>query len=151
LRSPWAAAANPSASFQNDKANTYHAVDPELLAMKGEAYMSMLDTAEVVAKRYNISRERQDEYGLESQRRTVSAQQAGRFNEELAPITTTMAVVDKATGTTSYQKVTLSFDEGMRSDTTAARGWLRSSLQRGLGSSLPPATPASFPTAPARQ
>jgi acetyl-CoA C-acetyltransferase len=87
--------------------------------MKGEAYMSMLDTAEVVAKRYNISRERQDEYGLESQRRTVSAQQAGRFNEELAPITTTMAVVDKATGTTSYQKVTLSFDEGMRPDTTA--------------------------------
>jgi acetyl-CoA C-acetyltransferase len=104
---------------QNDKVNTYHAVDPELLAMKGEAYMSMLDTAEVVAKRYNISRERQDEYGLESQRRTVSAQQAGRFNEEFAPITTTMAVVDKATGTTSYQKVTLSFDEGMRPDTTA--------------------------------
>src|SRR6201997_3572529 len=83
---------------QNDKMNMFHAVDPELLAMKGDIYMSMLDTAEVVAKRYNISRERQDEYGLESQRRTASAQQAGRFNDELAPITTTMAVADKASG-----------------------------------------------------
>jgi acetyl-CoA C-acetyltransferase/acetyl-CoA acyltransferase len=104
---------------QNDKMNTFHAVDPELLAIQGDIYMSMLDTAETVAKRYNISRERQDEYGLESQRRTASAQQAGRFNDELAPITTTMAVTDKATGTTSFQKVTLSTDEGIRPDTTA--------------------------------
>jgi len=104
---------------QNDKMNMFHAVDPELLAMKGDVYMSMLDTAEVVAKRYNISRERQDEYGLESQRRTASAQQAGRFNEELAPITTTMAVADKASGAISFQKVTLSADEGLRPDTTA--------------------------------
>jgi acetyl-CoA C-acetyltransferase len=104
---------------QNDKMNTFHAVDPELLAMKGDIYMSMLDTAEVVAKRYNISRERQDEYGLESQRRTASAQQAGRFNDELAPITTTMAITDKATGASSFQKVTLSADEGIRPDTTA--------------------------------
>ncbi len=104
---------------QNDKMNMFHAVDPELLAMKGDIYMSMLDTAEVVAKRYNISRERQDEYGLESQRRTASAQQAGRFNDELAPITTTMAVTDRATGVSSFQKVTLSADEGMRPDTTA--------------------------------
>ncbi len=99
--------------------NMFHAVDPELLAMKGDIYMSMLDTAEVVAKRYNISRERQDEYGLESQRRTASAQQAGRFNDELAPITATMAVTDKASGATSFQKVTLSADEGIRPDTTA--------------------------------
>jgi acetyl-CoA C-acetyltransferase/acetyl-CoA acyltransferase len=104
---------------QNDKMNTFHAVDPELLAIQGDIYLSMLDTAETVAKRYNISRERQDEYGLESQRRTASAQQAGRFNDELAPITTTMAVTDKATGTTSFQKVTLSTDEGIRPDTTA--------------------------------
>lgn len=104
---------------QNDKMNMFHAVDPELLAMKGDVYMSMLDTAEVVAKRYHISRERQDEYGLESQRRTASAQQAGRFNDEIAPIATTMAVVDKATGTTTFQKVTLSADEGIRPDTTA--------------------------------
>ena len=104
---------------QNDNMNMFHAVDPELLAMKGDIYMSMLDTAEVVAKRYNISRERQDEYGLESQRRTASAQQAGRFNDELAPITATMAVTDKASGATSFQKVTLSADEGIRPDTTA--------------------------------
>jgi acetyl-CoA C-acetyltransferase len=62
---------------QNDKMNMFHAVDPELLVMKGDVYMSMLHTAEAVARRYNISRERQDEYGLESQRRTSSAQQAG--------------------------------------------------------------------------
>jgi acetyl-CoA C-acetyltransferase len=104
---------------QNDKMNMFHAVDPELLAMKGDIYMSMLDTAEVVARRYNISRERQDQYGLESQRRTASAQQAGRFNDELAPITTTMGVADKANGVVSFQKVTLSADEGMRPDTTA--------------------------------
>src|SRR6266542_2099376 len=84
--------------------NSFHAVDPELLAMKGDAYIAMLDTAEVVAKRYGISRERQDEYSLESQRRTAAAQQAGRFNDELAPIRTTMAITDKATGAVSYQQ-----------------------------------------------
>src|SRR6201999_1256177 len=104
---------------QNDKMNMFHAVDPELLAMQGDIYMSMLDTAKTVAKRYNISRERQDEYGLESQRRTASAQQAGRFNDELAPIATTMAVTDKASGATTFQKVTLSTDEGIRPETTA--------------------------------
>src|SRR6266480_2760854 len=104
---------------QNNQFNSFHAVDPELLAMKGDAYIAMLDTAEIVAKRYNISRERQDEYGLESQRRTAAAQQGGRFNDELAPIKTTMAVTDKATGAVSYQQVTLSADEGPRPDTTA--------------------------------
>jgi len=104
---------------QNNQMNRFHAVDPELLAMKGDAYIAMLDTAEIVAKRYNISRERQDEYSLESQRRTAAAQQAGRFNDELAPIKTTMAITDKATGAVSYQQVTLSADEGPRPDTTA--------------------------------
>ena len=104
---------------QNNQFNSFHAVDPELLAMKGDAYIAMLDTAEIVAKRYSISRERQDEYGLESQRRTAAAQQGGRFNDELAPIKTTMAVTDKATGAVSYQQVTLSADEGPRPDTTA--------------------------------
>src|SRR6476619_1730114 len=104
---------------QNDKINSFNAVDPELLAMKGDAYMAMLDTAEIVAKRYDISRERQDEYSLESQRRTASARQGGRFNDELAPIKTTMAVTDKATGAVSYKQVTLSTDEGPRPDTTA--------------------------------
>jgi acetyl-CoA C-acetyltransferase len=104
---------------QNNQMNNFHAVDPELLAMKGDAYIAMLDTAEIVAKRYNISRERQDEYSLESQRRTAAAQQGGRVNDELAPIKTTMAVTDKATGAVSYQQVTLSADEGPRPDTTA--------------------------------
>jgi acetyl-CoA C-acetyltransferase len=104
---------------QNNQMNNFHAVDPELLAMKGDAYIAMLDTAEIVAKRYDISRERQDEYGLESQRRTAAAQQGGRFNDELAPINTTTALTDRATGAVSYQQVTLSADEGPRPDTTA--------------------------------
>ena len=71
---------------QNDKMNGFHAQDPALLKIKGEVYMPMIDTAEVVAKRYGISREKQDEYSLESQRRTAAAQQGGKFKDELAPI-----------------------------------------------------------------
>jgi acetyl-CoA C-acetyltransferase len=104
---------------QNEHMNMFHAVDPELKAMKGDVYMPMLDTAEVVSKRYNISREAQDEYSLESQRRTASAQQGGRFKEEIAPISTKMAVVDKATKEVSYKDITLSQDEGPRPETTA--------------------------------
>jgi len=104
---------------QNDKMNTFHAQDPALLEIKGEVYMPMIDTAEVVAKRYGISRERQDEYSLESQRRVAAAQQGGKFNDELAPITTKMTVVDKETKQTSLRDITLSQDEGPRPDTTA--------------------------------
>ncbi|WP_438275414.1 acetyl-CoA C-acyltransferase [Nitrobacter sp.] len=104
---------------QNEHANTFHFEDPALLEIKGEVYMPMIDTAEVVAKRYGIPREAQDEYALESQRRTASAQQAGRFKDELAPIPTRMAVVDKETRQVSYRDVTLSQDEGPRPDTTA--------------------------------
>ncbi|MBS0530921.1 MAG: acetyl-CoA C-acyltransferase [Proteobacteria bacterium] len=104
---------------QNEHANTFHAQDPALLKIKGEVYMPMIDTAEVVAKRYGISRERQDEYGLESQRRTAAAQQGGKFKDELAPITTKMAVVNKETKEVSMKDVTLSQDEGPRPDTTA--------------------------------
>ncbi len=104
---------------QNDHANKFHLIDPELVAIKKDVYMPMLDTAEVVAKRYNISREAQDEYSLESQRRTAAAQQGGKFNDELAPIATKMAVADKATGEVSFKDVTLSKDEGPRPETTA--------------------------------
>ena len=104
---------------QNEHANTFHAQDPALLKIKGEVYMPMIDTAEVVAKRYGISRERQDEYGLESQRRTAAAQQGGKFKDELAPITTQMAVVNKETKEVSMKEITLSQDEGPRPDTTA--------------------------------
>jgi acetyl-CoA C-acetyltransferase len=104
---------------QNEHMNMFHAVDPALKSIKGDVYMPMLDTAEVVSKRYNISREKQDEYSLESQRRTASAQQGGRFKEEIAPIATKMAVVDKATKEVSYKDITLSQDEGPRPETTA--------------------------------
>ena len=104
---------------QNDHANKFHAVDPALVKIKGDVYMPMIDTAEVVAKRYNISREKQDEYSLESQRRTAAAQQGGKFKDEIAPISTSMAVVNKDTKEVSYKDVTLSQDEGPRPDTTA--------------------------------
>ena len=81
--------------------------------------MAMLDTAEVVSKRYGISREKQDEYSLESQRRTAAAQQGGRFKEEIAPMTTKMAVADKVTKEISFKDITLSQDEGPRPETTA--------------------------------
>src|ERR1700709_965106 len=81
--------------------------------------MPMSARVAVVPKRYGISRERQDEYSLESQRRTAAAQQGGKFNDELAPITTKMAGADKATGETSFKDVTLSKDEGPRPDTSA--------------------------------
>jgi acetyl-CoA acetyltransferase family protein len=104
---------------QNEHANAFHAEDPALLEIKGEVYMPMIDTAEVVAKRYGISREVQDEYALESQRRTAAAQQVGRFKDELAPISTRMAIVDKQTKEVTFKDVTLSQDEGPRPDTTA--------------------------------
>ena len=104
---------------QNDHINKFHAVDPELVAIKGDVYMSMLNTAEVVAKRYGISREKQDEFGLESQRRTAAGLQGERFKEEIAPMTTKMAVVDKNTKEVSYKQVTITQDEGPRPETTA--------------------------------
>ena len=92
--------------------------DPELVAMHKDVYMPMLQTAETVAARYNISRERQDAYSLISQQRTAAAQAAGRFDAEIIPVTTTMKVTDKATGQVSDQTVTLAKDEGNRPETT---------------------------------
>ncbi|WP_299323545.1 acetyl-CoA C-acyltransferase [Parasphingopyxis sp.] len=92
--------------------------DPELVAMHKDVYMPMLGTAETVAKRYDISREAMDEYSLESQMRTAAAQEAGHFDDEIVPTTTTKIVVDKATGETSQEEVTLSQDEGNRPSTT---------------------------------
>ena len=83
------------------------------------AYMNMLQTAEFVAKKYGISREVQDAYSLQSQKRTAAAQAEGRLSQEIVAFTTRMAVTDKASGTTSYRDVTLSMDEGNRPDTTA--------------------------------
>ena len=92
--------------------------DPELVAMHRDIHMPMLQTAEVVAKRYGISRDAQDEYGYRSQMRTAAAQAAGKFDDEIVPLTATKANVDKETKEVSYQEVTLSKDEGNRADTT---------------------------------
>ena len=103
---------------QNQNMNLYRMKDEALLKLQPHIYMSMLETAEVVAARYGISREAQDEYALRSQQRTAAAQAAGRLDAEIAPMTTTMLVTDKATGQTSPKEVTLSMDEGNRPDTT---------------------------------
>jgi acetyl-CoA C-acetyltransferase len=92
--------------------------DPELLSMHNGIYMPMIQTAEVVGTRYTVSRERQDQYALRSQQRTAAAQAAGRFDDEIVPVTTKMKVTDKATGETSMKEVTITRDEGNRPDTT---------------------------------
>ncbi|MBD8545867.1 acetyl-CoA C-acyltransferase [Sphingomonas sp. CFBP 8760] len=94
------------------------APDSELLAMHRNIYMPMLQTAEVVAKRYGITRDQMDEYSLRSQQRTAAAQTAGRFDDEIVPVTATMAIVDKETKEVTHREVTLSKDEGNRADTT---------------------------------
>lgn len=93
--------------------------DPAVTAASPHAYMPMLQTAEVVAARYGISREAQDAYALESQRRTAAAMQAGRFDAEIVPFRTVMQVKDRATGAVSGREVLLERDEGPRPDTTA--------------------------------
>ena len=103
---------------QNEHANRYRAADPWLVEHIPQTYMSMIETAEIVADRYRISREAQDEYALRSQQRTAKGQAEGLYAEEIVPITTTMKVADKATGQVSDREVTLSKDEGNRADTT---------------------------------
>ena len=98
--------------------NFWVQADPEILAMHHDAYMPMIDTAEVVATRYGISRDRQDEYSLLSQQRTAAAQQAGRFDAEIVPVTATMKMVNKETKEVSEHVITLSKDEGNRPETT---------------------------------
>ncbi|HEX4117166.1 MAG TPA: acetyl-CoA C-acyltransferase [Rhizomicrobium sp.] len=93
--------------------------DPELLAIQDDFYMPMLETAEIVAARYGISRARADAYALQSQHRTAAAQAAHRFDAEIVPVTATMKMVDKATGAISFSEITLTKDEGARADTTA--------------------------------
>jgi len=87
---------------------------------KPAMWMPMIDTAEIVARRYGVSREAQDEYALQSQLRTAAAHQAGRFDDELAPLATTQIVTDKETGQKREVQVRLDKDEGMRADTNAA-------------------------------
>ena len=102
---------------QTNAMNLSRARDPELMTHTPGIYMSMLETAELVAGRYKISREAQDEYALRSQQRTAAAQQAGRFDDEIAPMTSSMLVQDRNTGETSKKTMTLTKDEGNRADT----------------------------------
>ena len=102
---------------QNDHSNKHHIHEDWILKNKPDLYMTMLETAEVVADRYSIKREHMDEYGLQSQLRTAAGQQAGRFDDEIVPLKTTKLVQDKETGEISEQEVELDKDEGVRPDT----------------------------------
>jgi acetyl-CoA C-acetyltransferase len=108
-----------SVSFvQGDKMVRTRGDDPELIARIPALYMTMIETAEIVADRYGISREAQDEYALRSQQRTAAAQQAGRFDDEIVSLASVMSVTDRNTGETSKRPVTLEKDEGNRPDTS---------------------------------
>lgn len=108
-----------SISLVQNNINKHHYKDEWIAANKPELYWPMIDTAETVAKRYNISREKQDEYALESQRRTAAAQQAARFKDEIVPLKTTKQMTEKDSERTWTEEVTLQQDEGNRPDTSA--------------------------------
>ncbi len=103
---------------QNEKMNAFHATNDWLMKHKPELYLAMIETADVVAKRYGVSREAQDEYALISQQRTAAAQEAGYFDDEIVPFDAVMKVKDKETGDVSEKNVTLTKDECNRPNTT---------------------------------
>ena len=114
----YAAGGVESISCVQNEMNTHMYREVWLQQHKPELYWPMLQTAETVAKRYQISRERQDAYGAQSQQRAASAQAAGLFDAEIVPMTTTMGVADKASGMLVSREVTIAADEGIRADTT---------------------------------
>jgi acetyl-CoA C-acetyltransferase len=103
---------------QNEHMNSHRAVDPNLTALHEHIYMPMIDTAEVVARRYNVGRQAQDEYALHSQQRTAAAQSAGRFDQEIVPLPTIKRVTDRETGEEHFEHCLLERDEGNRPQTT---------------------------------
>ena len=105
---------------QNEKRNQFRAEDPWLVEQRPDLYMTMIETAEIVAERYQVTREAQDEYALLSQQRTAAAQAEGRLDQEIAPMPSVMRVDSRETGETSYVSVTLDRDEGNRPTTTLA-------------------------------
>jgi len=107
-----------SISMVQNEMNKYHIQDEWLHRHKPEVYWPMLQTAEYVAKKYNISRESQDRYGARSQQRAAKARAEGKFNDEIVPITTKMKVIDKNTSVETMKEVTVEQDEGIRPDTT---------------------------------
>ena len=114
----YAAGGVESISCVQQEMNTHMLADPWLKENKPALYWPMLQTAETVAKRYNIGRDRQDEYGVQSQQRAANAQAAGKFDAEIVPMTTVMGVADKESGLLTTREVTISADEGIRADTT---------------------------------
>ena len=106
-----------SISLTQGNTNRYRLINDWIMENKPGIYHSMIQTADTVAARYGVSREAQDEYALQSQMRTAAAQQAGKFDDEIVPMRTTMVVTDKNTGETSKKDVTLAKDEGNRPDT----------------------------------
>jgi acetyl-CoA C-acetyltransferase len=107
-----------SISCVQQESNRHMITDPALLKIKPEIYWNMLQTAEQVAKRYKLDKGRMDEYGVRSQLNAAAAQAAGKFNDEIVPMTVTMGVADKATGQLLTKQVTIAADEGIRPDTT---------------------------------
>ena len=105
---------------QNDKMNKFRVADPWLVKNIPQVYMTMIETAEIVAERYGVSREAQDQYSLQSQQRTATAQSEGRYDAEIATLPSVMVVTDKETGATSEKSLTLKLDEGNRPQTTLA-------------------------------
>lgn len=103
---------------QNEHQNTYRAQDPWLIENRPDIYMSMLNTAEIVAERYSVTREMQDSFSAMSQQRAAAAVTRGVFDDEIVPMTVTKLVVDKASGEKSAVEVTISLDEGIRAETT---------------------------------
>jgi acetyl-CoA C-acetyltransferase len=114
----YAAGGVESISCVQQEANTHMLAEVWLKQNKPELYWPMLQTAETVAKRYDISKERQDEYGVQSQQRAAAAQAAGKFDDEIVPMTTIMGVADKASGALLTREVRIAADEGIRADTT---------------------------------
>ncbi len=129
----FAAGGVESISCVQQEMNTHMLADVWLKEHKPAIYLPMLQTAEIVARRYGIPKERQDEYGVQSQQRAAAAQAAGRFDAEIVPMTVTMGVADKATGMLGTRAVTIGADEGIRADTTieAVRG-IRTALPGGV-------------------
>jgi acetyl-CoA C-acetyltransferase len=116
---------------QNEHMNKHRLVDDELMAIEPNYFMPMLQTAEVVAKRYNISREVMDEYGLQSQQRTAAAYEAGKFADELVPVTCKRIVWNKETGEASEAEATVTADEGVRATTLESLQGLKTVIEGG--------------------
>ncbi len=119
-----------SVSLTQKNLNHHRETDDWLLANKPEIYWSMIETADLVARRYQITRDRQDEFACESQRRTAAAQEAGRFDAEIVPVPSTKIVIDKNSGEAGSTEVCLAADEGNRPDTTLEHSRVSYSARR---------------------